>query len=277
MISVCIASRGRPELLRECVTKLVEGMTLQDTVISVALDKDDERLADYQQALEHAKFSVADREDSLGAKYNRAQRQCPADLYILWADDMVMPDKGWDLALETKAQLFGKRGVGVIYFGNIPNVFQPGVAVTHKFAEYMKGICPEHFPFWWGETWGDECARFCDRIIYSDVNVSLLTETRGSSQGVREITFWAKIFDDLRPTRIEIAKKIIAESSDPPWRKEQLLQRIPALAQILNQRNSKLRDPAQAVQLEAYYRQSNDPPDERYLRLKAKAREIIGQ
>lgn len=273
-VVVCIASRGRKKLLGETIAKLESGMVLPDTRIAVALDSDDAEVADMDllpNGTVHV--SIAEREDSLGLKFNRCAGLIPAETYVLWADDMVMPISGWDKKIADAAAQF-EDGYGVIYFGNLPGVFQPGIAVTQKFIDGMGFFNPPYFPYWWADTWIDEVARLTDRILQIDVPIELLQPVGGASRGVREIPFWAEFFDRTRPMRRSAAEKIITQSAEPTWRRIQLRQRMPGLEKLLEQRNSKLRDPTQAAQLEAHY-SFDAPADERYHKLKQAAVKML--
>lgn len=271
-IAVCIASRGRPEQLRKTLEYLQSTMELPETVISVAIDSDD-MLGDAFVNTPRVLWSSYPREDCLGEKYNRAQKQVDADVFLLWADDMTIITPAWDRKLADAAKTFG-ADAGVLYFGKVEGVFLPGVAVNKKMIEYMGRFHNELFFFWFGETWVDEIGRFADRILHVNIDVQLLEGVKGKSRGVREITFWAELFDRMRPARRAIAEKIIDESSEPTWRKIQLRQRLAGLEQWLAQRNSKLRDPEQAKMLEKFY-SSGDAPDERYDRMKNLAIEMM--
>lgn len=275
-VTVCIASRGRPKEALHTIATLISGMALPDTQIVIALDNDEAGAYRSLSVIppERLIVSNADREDSLGAKYNRAAACAPAstDLFVLWADDTVTPTIGWDARLKEKADLFNGEA-GVVYFGNVPGVFLPGIAVTKAFVEAQGFFCPPMFPFWWHDTWIDEVARFADRILVADVEVQLLDELKGNSRGVREIAFWGQFFDRLRGARIEAAQRIIA-TEPQAWRREQLTQRIPSMAEFLNNRNKPCSDPEQAKALEAHY-SFDAPADERYIRLKAAAEAMI--
>jgi hypothetical protein len=231
----------------------------------------------FQYHPERVIFSIAPREDSLGEKYNRIQSKAatlsPTDLYVLWADDMTMPDKGWDARLAEAAEKLPDQ-CGIVLFGNIPGVLQPGIAMTQKFIDAQGFFNVPYFPYWWGETWPMEIATMSGRYVHADVHVEMLTEMKGKSRGVREITFWAEFFDRLRPSRIEVAKKIIASGSEPLLRKRELLSAIPSVAQSWEHSNSVLRDPVRAAELERHY-SFDAPADERYMRLKAKAEKMM--
>lgn len=112
-------------------------------------------------------------------------------------------------------------------------------------------------------------------FVHADVNVSLLQEVAGHSSNVRDIPFWAKLFDDLRPSRERLAIQMISESGRDEEAKRVLIKAIPEKSMRWKISNSKLRDPVQASQLEAYYRFDNSPPDERYLRLKKAAERMM--
>lgn len=273
-VSVCIASRGRPALCRLTVTRLQTGAVLEGTRIVVALDSDDPERDNYGLPA-GCTVSVADREDSLGAKWNRAYRHADADLAVLWPDDAVMPDRGWDDLLAKAAATLPDQ-CGAVFFGDIPGVLQPGIAITRKFAEAMGFFAPEFFPFWWVDTWLLELATMSGRGVHADVRVSLLNDLKGASRGVREVRFWAEFFDRLRPARIATAERIINDGSETPERKALLLRQIKDWDERWTHSNSVLRDPMRAAELEKHY-SFDAPSDERYARLKAKAEDILAE
>lgn len=273
-VAVCIASRGRPELLGRAVSEILEKAELPETEIIVALDDDDN--ADYGgdwRENPKIKISIAPREDSLGAKYNRAKELSCADVYVMWSDDVTIITPGWDRNLISAAELF-PDGMGVIYFGKIPGTLQPGIAVTAKFIERMGFFCTPYFPFWWHDTWIDEVARLSGRIVTAPVDIAPLQDLPGKSRGVRDIAFWGQFFDALRPQRVEVARKIITDGQDPPFRKVQLAELIAPMSKMLLERNSKCSNPESAKELEKFW-SFDAPADERYLRIKARAEAML--
>ncbi len=277
-VAVCIASRGRPDQLKATITSLIEGMELPDTVIALAIDTDDQPTMDIHDDLllnPRVRLSCAEREDAIGAKYNRAYANVKSDVAILWADDMTMPEKGWDRKISEAAQLFGGEP-GVLYFGKVEGVSFPGIAVTTKFVEEMGFFSVPYFYYWWHDTTIDEVARLSDRILHVNVSVKLLADLKGNSRNVQEITFWAEFFDKLRPRRLEVASSIIEKYSSP-WRKVQLRQRVRGMEQWLNQRNSILRKPEEAARLEKFYSDGNAVQDDRYWRLKSAAQKMMDE
>ena len=91
---------------------------------------------------------------------------------------------------------------------------------------------------------------------------------------MREITFWAELFDRLRPQRRAVAERIIRASSRPDNEKAQLLTSLDEWERKWAASNSGLRDPENAARLEKYYAFDNEPT-ERYLRLKAQAEKMM--
>lgn len=274
-VSLCIPTRGRPERIQNAIRSALETRALAETVVVAACDADDETNAwavnfDGNGGV---RISVEEREDSLGKKYTRCAKACDADLYVIWADDHTMPTQGWDQRLVDVAGKFGSDA-GIIYFGNVPNVFQPGIAVNAEMYRAMEFLCVPYFPFWWHDTWIDEIGRMSDRIVAADVQVGMDSTQEGKSRGVRDVAWWAEFFDRTRPMRKAVALKLIENES--PWRREQLLQRLPFVEQFLVQRNAKLRDPVAAQAVEKYYGfDVPDEADERYVRIQLAAVQLL--
>lgn len=268
-IAILIPTRGRPVLAEQAVAKLLDKSASDYTSIAVGMDDDEQGwdgLVDCR-----LKLSREPREDTLGAKYNRCAACAPdADIYMLWADDMVVTTPGFDKLIEDTAAQF-TDGIGMVFFGKIPGVMQPGIAVTRRMVELMGELCEVEHPYWWQDTRLIEIGRMCGRIIeIPDVQVECLTQLKGNSRGVREISFWGQYFEAMRPERIAIAERVIDACNDQPFRKYQLRQMLPAWERIFREANSKCCDPIQANELEKHYGFDANP-DERYLRVKSRA------
>ena len=130
-LALCIASRGRPEELKHTIAYAKESSVVPSTHICVALDNDDPTA----QAVyaNESRVSIDDREDSLGAKYNRAAdlANLDATLFVLGVDDAFPSSSGWDRILLDAAATF-QDGVGVVYFGERKGLFglPDGISVT---------------------------------------------------------------------------------------------------------------------------------------------------
>jgi hypothetical protein len=252
-VCVCIASRGRPTELQHTIEQTLRLATIPSTHIAVALDADDYNYGS-AQFLPNTEFqyrwtvSCAEREISLGAKYNRAASRAyeDASLFVMGVDDAYMNVEGWDQRLLDAAALF-PDGIGVVHYHSRGSLYDlpMGYALTKGWIEQVGFFCPPYFPFWWHDTWVDELAKFTGRYVWADVPWHLhgKSETEGhKTQRIREVSWWAKFFDETRPSRVAKAKEIIAKLDNPPWLNNQLMAEIPKWCDLLLQRNSMCRN-----------------------------------
>jgi len=281
-ITVCLATRGRPSLLRQAVERTLKNAILPTTKVVVGVDLDDpdrpgelQRLLDDEQIL----WSYGAREDSLGAKYNRVAAHCPADIYLGATDDAWIDAPGWDAELERLCALF-PDGIGCVYVGrmNIPSTLPAMQAVTQGLVDRMGHfMCPD-YPFWWHDTWLDEFAHYIGRVVHSGIKVGYPEQNPGS-RGLRELDFWARHFDETRAGRRLMALDVInnPDFAETEMRRHQLRSQLPKLDAWFVHRNSFLRNPENARRLEREAGIDNGgAPDERYARLKAAAERRMG-
>lgn len=276
-ICLCVASRGRHQLLAHTLALTLDNAVRDDTRIVVALDDDDVGIA--PQADERVHFSVAPREDTLGAKYNRAFAVRPgADLYIPFVDAVGIVSYGWDQKLQSAVDKF-PDGIGAVYFGekrgllDLPRM----TGLTRKFIEIQGFFIPEFCPWaWWTDTWTNEVSYLAQRVVYADVQLEQTPPSK-KTRGAREIKWWGDAYYGLRFERYAIARRIIAASSYDPWQKSTLMQNIEYWGDILNNREAQTtRNPQWAVQYERDHA-FDAPADERYNRVKAAMVERLAQ
>lgn len=274
-LSLLIASRGRPvELLRTIAETDANVAKPEATTISVALDWDDESVKTLEPPATRSKLQwhVGEREDSLGAKYNRAAEGAPADTYVLGADDNIFTTQGWDERIRSCMGAFNES-LGFVYFGRLDGTLPTNLAVPHALKTMQGFLFPPFFPTWFHDTWVDEIGHLSGRILWADVQVEEIGG-RGMSRGVRDVAFWAAVFDALRGPRVTVAEEIARLNQ--PWMQMQLAQRRDILGTFFASRMARLRDPQQAFLFEK--RMSFDAPaDERYLRIKGQAEELLRQ
>lgn len=279
-VAVLIPTRGRPAMLARTVSALLTTREMDSTRIVIGIDTDDvdtiqDQVVQNMQADNGVVFTVAEREDTLGAKYIRCADAVEADVYVIWADDNFVITKGWDRKIAEAANLFDD-GLGFVFFGKIAGVMQPGIAATKGICDLMGGIGETRHPYWFADTRIIEIGRMSDRIVDlgNAIEVKLQDELKGKSRGVRDLAFWGQLFDRTRPERKDVARKIIEAGDDQPYRKRQLLERLPAWERIFLQANSKCSDPVEAKKLEEFY-SFDAEPDERYLRTKMRAEALL--
>ena len=273
-LTLCIASRGRPVDLLATIAEIDKRIAKPyETTISVALDDDDTSNPEPPHTRAHLVWSIARREDSLGAKYNRAAANAKADAYVLGADDNIFMADGWDDAIREKMLLFS-HGFGFVYFGRLDGTLPTQMAIPRHLLDEQGFLFPENWPFWFHDTWVDEIAHKSGRILWADIPVKELND-RGKSRGLREVKFWAELFEALRPSR-EMTAETLSRKYNPAWLQTQLSQRTDILRAFFTNRTFRLRDPGSAHEFER--RMSFDAPaDERYLRIKARAHALMQQ
>jgi hypothetical protein len=98
-LTINIATRGRPELLRMTVERTLPNMKLASTTLMISADSDDQAtidsFRDYPRD-ERVTFCVGEREDSRGEKYDRALTERPADVYLPAVDCAPILTPGFD-------------------------------------------------------------------------------------------------------------------------------------------------------------------------------------
>lgn len=273
-LSVCIASRGHPQDLLTVIKSIDDRVAdPANTIISVALDSDDGSNPEPPATRCELRWSVSEREDSLGAKYNRAQMNAIADWYILGADDNLFVSDGWDETIRKHAQLYGGEP-GLVYFGRLDGTLPTQMAISHSFVSYQGFLFPPYWPFWFHDTWIDEIGHLTSRILWAPVHIQEIGG-RGKTRGLRDVIFWAEFFETLRPIREEIAQRISTDHN-PPWLQLEIEQKLEIYRKFFAARTYRLRDKDTAVSFER--RMSVDAPiSERYLRIKSKADAIVAE
>ena len=270
-VCVCIASRGRAESLSTVVNETFNRAT-RGGRIAIALDDDDD--SPYEVG------TRAPRENSLGAKYNRAASYVGSDvsLFVLGVDDCYLSTPGWDDVLLQAAAKF-EDGVGCVYFGGKKDLFDlpDGIAVTRGCIEQVGFFMPPHFPFWWHDTWIDEIARMTGRYVWANVQWEKFgsTEKPGGHKTtrMRDVSWWAKFFDSTRQMRVNKALEMIAGLDYPEWHRTQLKQEMQGLANVLWRRNGLVRD--RGREFEQTYGSSIPLPDAGYVQIRAEAEKML--
>lgn len=271
-LNLVIAARAKPEelayVIAECDRNIAD---TNNTMISVALDHDDDSLNQRTAPETRCEllWNVAPREDSLGAKYSRAASLSPADLYVLGADDNAFITEGWDEKIRSRQALF-PDSLGLVYFGRLDGTLPVNMAIPHALLEVQGFLFPPYWPTWWHDTWTDEIAHMTGRHLWAEIAVEEIGG-RGQTRGLRDVVFWAKLFEATRPEREQTAMRLNQlYNAKFPWRLAQLEQALPLMRAFFSNRTQRLRDPATAGQYEK--RMSHDAPaDERYMRIKAQA------
>lgn len=271
-LSICLASRGRPELLVATIKTTLKNIERDDTRLVIALDGDDEESIDACVDLDGSernilRVSIQRREDTIAGKFNRVLTESPADVYLTMVDYVPHLTPGFDSKILDAAALF-PDGIGVVY-NHMANLSFPWMnAVTAGLVKWMDNkIYPELFPYWFVDHWLDDIARLIGRIAVADVVQE--AEVKPPTQEMREPAFWGTFYDATAPLRRECAHRIINSPMfrEPEWRKELLRGHHPLIeerGQIVNNR-VRLMPGSQNLDLQ----------DPRYVSVKARAISIL--
>lgn len=277
-LTVNIATRGRPELLKKTTEAYLKGMVLDNTALMISADEDDHETIDSLSKLPHdirLKFSVRPREDSRGEKYDRALKEHPADVYLPAVDSVPILTEGWDKIILDYAKLF-EDGIGVV---NTPmaNASFPGLqAPTAKLVEKLGWIYNHEYPFWFIDHELDDIARMIGRFVFAPVKCLQHEWRPGNTTRLRDLEFWTTYYDMMNIERRATARRIINgdDFKSPEWLKEVLRNSYQVVeARSLNI-NAGVRRSAKEIEAG---RGDKGPPDEGYLRAKAKAEKKLAQ
>lgn len=263
MLAIALATRGRPDVLVDTIRATLKNVANPSTRFYVAVDDDDQETIDVLSAAEDigdVTISVAPREDSLGAKYNRIYRLNPhADAYLAMVDYAPHITPGFDQKLLDAVQLF-PDGIGVVY-GPLVCTSLPAInCISRRMCELMDGMYPEWFPYSLVDLWLDDIAQGIGRVAYAPVEID--RSRRRPTSGWRDPAFWTTYYDDLWPEREKLIRKLIREMHAPEWHKCLLLNRMPHWQQRSILYNDLCR----------WQKTRNDyKDDERYQRIKGEA------
>lgn len=266
-LSCNIATRQRPDLLRQTIETTLRNVSLSATTVMVSVDADDETSAKIaNEYLAEIAVSIEPREDSLGEKYNRVLKVAPADIYMPMVDYAPVITKGFDAKVIEAASVYPDGYACVV--GPLANLsFACVYAVTHKFAEKTGGIFPPYFPYWFIDHWLDDVARMTDRMVLGHVVTDFWSRRPGTMER-REPGFWGTFFDRMAWERERQANAVIDASDfdETPARKLALKRNFP----LFHQRSAMINDNCRSPQM------PSDPSrDERYHRIKGNAVRIL--
>jgi len=283
-IAMVIATRGNSQKLARTITENLKTAILPSTTIVLGLDDDDPGLGETLPLVESfsgrgtVRAVVGPRPDSIGGVYNRCVEQTPADIFIPGADDLIFRTQAWDTRILKEIRKL-PDAIGAIGCGDMPVASAlPGTyAVTRPLIDRMGFFLQPYTPYWWMDTWLFEIAVMIGRLLPLKLEIDF-GDNWAHTRGMRDLTYWAAFFDDMRPRRRAVAEQILR---DPAFKatdeqKARHLERLDRLCEQFRLSNSCLRDPAYAARIAETFAH-NAPEDERYLRIKARSLALVQQ
>lgn len=277
-LTINIATRGRPDLLRKTVESTLPNISRADTKLMVSLDEDD------TQTLRSIKMvfprdprlllSIKSREDSRGEKYDRALTEAPADVYMPAVDCAPITTPGFDQIILDKAALF-PDGIGVVRTPYINGLFPPALqAITAKLVEKIGYIYNHEYPFWFIDHELHDMARLIGRYLEARITVETGPMRPTKTIRMRDVAFWASYYDMMALERRAKARAIIdgADFLSPDHVKAHLKDNYHGIEHEARGINEHVRQKAAAIEAQ---RGDQSPPDEGYTRAKTKAEQKL--
>jgi len=266
-----LITRGRPKLLLETVKLTMPHMSLPDSTLMISVDKDDQPTLDSLKLLpkdSRIVVSCKDREDSRGEKYDRALTECPADLYLLMTDHGACLTPGFDEKILEAGSIW-PDGIGVVYTQMCDELVPMLQCPTAKYASKMGYLYNHDYPYWFIDHEMADIAWAIGRINFADVRVDQGRRPKTTTR-LRDLKFWASYYEfTVLERRAKIREIVMSpDFQAPDWLKKQLCNWTPLVESRSRHRNMRVIHGAEACERE---RGESSPPDEGYLRAKAKA------
>ena len=271
-LTMIVPTRGRPNLLLETLAHTILNVSREDTKILICVDDDDKPTIDALGRLpqdDRVRVSIKPREDSRGEKYDRALTEAKADVYLLAVDCAPVLTPAFDQHIINAARLF-PDGIGCVYTP-MANASFPGYqAPTARLVEKLGYIYNPEYPYWFVDHELDDICRMIGRHVCVDIDVSTAPLRPAKTIRMHDLAFWTSYFDVMTLERRLKARDIInsTDFESPDWLKQVLCNSYQPIEARSYWINNNVRTNAAAIEAQ---RGETAPPDEGYLRAKAKA------
>ncbi len=243
-LTISLATRGRPELLKRTVEYTLRNMQLDSTTLLIATDEDDQPTLDSLKLLPkdlRLKVSCRPREDSRGEKYDRALTDAPADVYLLAVDYAPILTPAFDAKILKAASLW-PDGIGVVYTEMVDELVPYLQAPTARFVELLGYTYSPEYPYWFVDHEVADIAWMIGRVNMTNIRCDV-SKRPEKTMRMRDLSFWAAYYDLMALERRNKARSIIRhpDFQAPNWLKEQLCNWYPLIEMRSRGRNARVR------------------------------------
>lgn len=212
--------------------------------ILIGVDEDDEFWANLQSVPDNLRLIRAPRPLTLGDKLNRMAGEAKGDILWFIAQDYVMETPDWVDRFKSAVKAMPNK-CGVLY---PHDDLHPDHAAFPIITKDMVQICNRYFmapyfPYWFIDTWWDEVGIMSG--LKKEIDVTVKHQgVRGKSKLIKDLDYWAGIFESTRPMRLKQAIGLMhyAHGEQTPAFQAGM-QDLPSRQQICAQRVSHLRHP----------------------------------
>jgi len=212
LITCLIPTRGRPEMLRVSTDSLLRRASHPEALaIYVYRDADDPSAPPNLDP--RCRVFTGPRNSGLGAAYNALFREAKRDgFYLGLVDDFEMASDGWDDAVRQAMSAY-PDGMLLGYLTDRDPCHASGQVcypvVTRRWIETLGYFISDIFPFWFADTWLDEIALMLGRKVAVAVDWRP-QGNRCKTTRMRDLAFWAWVFEATRRERIQDAQMLAA-------------------------------------------------------------------
>ena len=271
-VSLIVPTRGRAARCRQMIESALDLAHGPDAVEFVlGIDADDSESVDALKINRNLTPVIYPRGKTVARTIDRLWVHASGAVMGRMDDDLAFDTHNWDEAYRDMADA-SLSGYGLFY----PQDVQVGEgfvslpAMTRRMMEAVREIqsfvTAPWFPFWFTDTWWDELGDMTGFKAPLAVKTAM-PEGRGVTTGMRDLVFWAGVFERTRPQRIETARKLI-ERMYRGGLKETNLAKLKERAAICAMKVQHLREPGFVAQWEA---NAGAGPSERYDEAKREA------
>lgn len=207
-ISVLLLSRNRPEQMTGVIAAM-RALAVGEVEYLLRVDDDDNASIAAARNLEQAfgvRVFVGPRPKHLTAPMNEMAKEATGDFFLPAPDDLYPLAYGWDEMLKKGLEASGKPVSWIMSPTDSDPVFP---FISRKWYEAAGNkLFVERFPFWFADTWLVETLMFVfgePRLVGAPV---FFGGKRGTTQRLRDLDFWAKVFIGGRSERMADAMNI---------------------------------------------------------------------
>jgi hypothetical protein len=216
-LSILLATRGRPEMLREVIDSLQANTAQKDKLVLWLYIDEDDRIT--HQAIENKFFPQTDFRvhwhvgqppGGLGETHQTLWKVSgrASEIYMITADDARYDTPGWDDLVRRK---FSEYPDGVL----LAFPHDPMSADTSTYPLFgwnwlrtLQMTFPGYFPFWFDDKWVNQIGQLVGRCVKIPV-VLYPIRGKGRTLRMRNVPFWTRYFQLTFPERQESARKLL--------------------------------------------------------------------
>jgi hypothetical protein len=214
-LDVLIPSRGRPQSLQAVIVALAALESGMNEVRYVVIcDEDDPVTRAVAMTIEGVNVVLECGPRRLvNAAENDYIRRSNADAFMPWADDLFCLSPAWD---EITRRVLEK--VPAFSWQEVQDPQNhTAIVLSAKWVRAAGRFFPEHFPFWFADTWLKEVYGFVYGSNMPIVEHLQFSHKRTPTQNMHDLGFWFRVFAATRQERVEEAKRIV-DAYDLTWR-----------------------------------------------------------